>query len=398
MKHINNYIEVVKSEMKFMLQDKGVMLIMLGAIFIYSTLYSIAYHNQILNSVPVAVIDNSHTGESRDFIRAFDASPNVHVAYSPTDMESAKQLFYERKVYGIMLIPKDFEKKLAIGEQVKISLYADASYFLMYKQTFIAFTSAMMTKNVEIEVSRFISSGMPQLEATAIAEPIQLNTQVLYNPIGGYATFVMPAIMLLILQQTLLLGIGIIGGTQREQKLYTNFKEDNEKPFSAMTVLLGKISAYFAFTIIICFAVFGAYYKILGYPVKSHDLQTLLFFIPYILSSALLGIALSTAFRYRETAVIVLVAWSLPFLLISGVSFPAEGIPAPIYKLGQLLPSSSAINGFNRMHIMGASIKDISHEWNVMWFLTLAYFIVAYIGLRIRLRKEFSLKNFADKK
>ncbi|MEG2318731.1 MAG: ABC transporter permease [Rikenellaceae bacterium] len=391
MKHLNNFIDVLKSELKFMIHDSGVMLIMLGAIFIYSTLYSLAYHNQILNSLPIAVIDNSHSGASRAFIRAFDASPNVDVLYSPSDMESAKKLFFERKVYGVMMIPENFEVNIASNKQAKVALYADASYFLMYKQTFIAFTSTLMDSNVKLEVSRFMSSGMSKHEATAIAEPVAVNTQVLFNHIGGYATFVMPAIMLLILQQTLLLGIGIIGGTQREQKLYANFKDEQNKPFSTLEVLLGKLSAYFIFSVLICLAVFGTYYKILGYPVRSEDLQTLLFFVPYILSCSLLGIAISTTFRYRETAIIVLVAWSLPFLLISGVSFPKEGIPSFIYNLGQLLPSSSAINGFNRIHVMGASLQDIAHEYNVMWFLTIIYFIFSYIGLKIRLKREFTI-------
>lgn len=392
MRQLNNFIEVVKGEMKFMLRDEGVMLIMLGAIFIYTTLYSFAYHNQILTSMPIAVVDNSHTPASRDFIRAFEASPNVEVKYDAEDLESARQLFFERKVYGVMMIPSDFEASISKSEQTKISLYADASYFLMYKQMFTAFTSALMYKNVEIESARFVASGLPDVDAVSLAEPIVLNTEVLYNPEGGYATFVMPAIMLLILQQTLLLGIGIIGGTQRERGLYKKMCDQGGKHYSIFSILAGKVSSYFGFSILICFVVFGVYYKVLGYPIRSSDLETLLFFIPYILSSILLGITISTMFRYRETAIIVLVAWSLPFLLISGVSFPKEGINPFLYGLGKLLPSSSAINGFNRLHIMGASIKDIASEWNMMWILTGTYFVLAYFALKIRINAEFNQK------
>lgn len=392
MKHLNNFIEVFKSELKFMLRDRGVMLIMFGAIFIYTTFYAVAYNSQTLEKLPIAVIDNSQSGASREFIRAFDASPNVDVLYQPTDMESAKKLFFERKVYGIILIPSDFEVNMAKNIQAKVSLYSDASYFLMYKQTFIAFASTMMDSNVNLEVSRFMASGMSEHEAQAMAEPVVLKTQVLFNRVGGYATFVMPAIMIIILQQTLLLGIGIIGGTQREQKLYTNFRDSNNKPFSTLEVLLGKLTTYFLFSTTISIVVFGSYYKLLGYPVRSEDLQMLLFFIPYIISCALLGIAISTMFRYRETAILVLVAWSLPFILISGVSFPKEGMPSALYNLGQMLPSSSAINGFNRLYIMGVSLKDVSREYNIMWILSFVYFVISYVCLKLRLKREFLLK------
>lgn len=389
MKQLNNCIEVLKSELKLMIQDKGVILIMLGAIFIYTTFYSVAYQNQTLTSMPIGVIDNSNTTTSREFIRAVDISPNVEVTYEPTNFEEAKKLFYERKIHGVILIPSNYEECIMSGKQVKVSIYADASYFLMYKQMFLAFTSAMMSKNVEIEVQRFVATGQSEIAANSLAEPVTLETDILFNPEQGYATFVMPAIMILILQQTILLGIGIIGGTQREQKLYTNFKTPSGERYSTMSILLGKIFAYFFFAMLISFCVFGAYYKILGYPVRSGDLESLIFFVPYILSSITMGIAISTLFKYRETAIIVLVAWSLPFLLMSGVSFPKEGIPEVLNDISLILPSSSAINGFNRYHIMGAPLSSISFELNTMTILTIVYFIISFFALKIRLNTEF---------
>lgn len=389
MKHLTSYIEVIKAELKLMLRDSGIMLIMLGAIFIYSSLYAMAYYNQTLTSMPIAVIDNSNSNSSREFIRALNISPNVSIEYESTDLESAKHLFFKREIHGIVIIPASYETDILATKQTVISIYADASYFLMYKQLFIAFTSTMMHKNIEIEVERFLLAGQPEPAAQALAEPVMLNTTILYNRIQGYATFVMPALMILILQQVLLLGIGMIGGTQRERNLYISFASSSGERYSTLSVLMGKITAYFLLSTIICFCIFGTYYKILGYPVRSSDIASIVFFVPYILSCITLGISLSTLFRYRETSILMLVAWSLPFLLLSGVSFPKQGMPEILNNISLAIPSTSAINGFNRYHVMGVPINDISSELHTMWALAAIYFVIAFFAIKKRLNIEF---------
>ena len=120
MKKLKEYISlyrheiasVMRSEYREIFSDPGVMLVIIFAIFIYSTLYSFGYNNQVLHNVPIAVIDNSKTHSSRMLVESFDAGPNTYVAYETTDMEEAKKLFFEHKVYGVVYIPYDYEKQL----------------------------------------------------------------------------------------------------------------------------------------------------------------------------------------------------------------------------------------------------------------------------------------------
>lgn len=130
------FSSILRNEYRHIFHDAGVILIVIGAIFIYSTAYSLAYKNEVLRNVPVAVVDNSHTAQSRQLVRALDATPNLRVAYKSSSLEEAKRLFHERKINGIIVIPSDYEKKIMRNERVNISIYADASYFLMYRQVF----------------------------------------------------------------------------------------------------------------------------------------------------------------------------------------------------------------------------------------------------------------------
>ena len=127
---------VMRNELRSIFTDQGVMLVLVFAIFIYSTIYGLAYGNQVLRNVPIGVVDNSRTSASRSLTNAFDAGPNTYVAYEPTDMEAAKRLFFDREIYGIVYIPEDYERCLLGGRQATVSVYCDASYFLMYRQVF----------------------------------------------------------------------------------------------------------------------------------------------------------------------------------------------------------------------------------------------------------------------
>ena len=159
-KKFREFASVLRNEYRNIFCDAGVLLIAVGAIFIYSTAYSLAYKNEVLRDVPVAVVDNSRTPSSRQLIRSFDATPNVNVVYKPASLDEAKKLFLERKVNGIIVIPGDYEKKLMRTEKVNLAIYADASYFLMYRQVFFDIMGSIGHSNSNVEWLRFVSKGV----------------------------------------------------------------------------------------------------------------------------------------------------------------------------------------------------------------------------------------------
>lgn len=382
-------LSVLRAELKYIFTDAGVILILFGAVVIYSTAYAFAYGNEVLRDVPVAVVDMSHTKSSREFDRMLDATPNIRVAYKPQSLAEAKDLFFKREVYGIVYIPKEFEKKILSGEKAYISVYADAGYFLMYKQVFMDIVAAMNEINFDIEMKRFQMAGVPAEQAVAISDPIRATSRSLFNPYGGYATFVMPAILVLILQQTLLIGIGMIGGTWREQGLYRKLVPAGREYMSALPIVLGKAFAYVGVSILTMLYIFGLHYKLFHYPMNAGAADIVAFLLPYLLSVVFLGITLASLFRRRENSLIILLFTSIPLLMVSGVSVPMEAMPAWLYELGKIVPSSSAINGFIRLQTMSGTLSDVTPELVNLWVLTGVYFLTACIGMRSLAHREF---------
>ena len=208
-------LSVMRNEFRSIFTDAGVVLILVLALIIYATVYSMAYGAQVLRNVPIGVVDECRTPTSRSLAATFNAGPNTYVAYNPTNMEEAKELFFSRKIYGVVYIPSDYEEKLLGGSQANVAIYVDASYFLMYRQAFQELVTSIGSTGAMVEFQRLIAKGADIPQAKATTQPVIYQSHNLFNPYLGYGTFVMPAIIMVIIQQTLLIGIGMIGGTWR---------------------------------------------------------------------------------------------------------------------------------------------------------------------------------------
>lgn len=129
-------------------------------------------------------------------------------------MEEAKQMLKNRLAYGIIYIPSDFSDNIAKGKQTQVSIYCDMSGLLYYKSMLIANTAVSLDMNKDIKIARSGNTTERQDEITGY--PIEYEEISIFNPTAGFAAFLIPAVLVLIIQQTLLLGIGLAAGTARK--------------------------------------------------------------------------------------------------------------------------------------------------------------------------------------
>ena len=253
---------VMANEYRTIFSDGGVMLILIFALFIYATAYSLAYAPQVLRNVPIGVIDLSQTSTSRALTETFNAGPNTYVAYQPADMVEAKKLFFDREIYGIVYIPSDYEEKLLGGQQAVVAIYCDASYFLMYRQVFQEVVTTIGNTGAMVEFQRLIAKGANIPQAQATTQPVIYQARNIFNPYLGYGTFVMPAIIMVIIQQTMLIGIGMIGGTWREHGLYHKLCPAGRRHMSTLPIVLGRGLVYASLYAVTCFYILGLHYRL----------------------------------------------------------------------------------------------------------------------------------------
>lgn len=375
---------VWRQEMKQVLHDEGVLIFCVIVPLVYPLLYSWIYNNEVVHEVPVVVVDQSHSQLSRQFIRMVDASPDVRVLSYAADLDDAQSLVSRQVAKGIYLIPTDFATHLNRMEQGVVSVYCDMSLMLTYKaiyQTAVAVTQAMGA-----EIQTKLSGNYTVREDLITTRPLDFEDVPIFNPAGGYGNFIIPAVLMLILQQTLILGIGLAAGTARERNRYSDLVPINSCYGGIYRVVWGKALCY-----LMIYAVMAAYLtivvpRIFSFLALIHWQDLLALMLPYLLACVFFGMTVSCLVHYRENVMLLVVFVSVPLLFMTGVSWPQSAIPGFWQGVSWLFPSTFGVRAFVRMNTLGGVLSDVVPEIRYLWIQAAAYFGTACLVYGVELR------------
>lgn len=375
MKEIWRYI---KDEVNLIYRDKGMFLLVVIALPLYTLIYSLAYGSEVVRNVPIAIVDDDNSSESRSLIKRFATGPGTMVNYKASNMQEAQELFYSKKISGIVYIPHGFESSIMAGREANIGLILDGSHLLLYRQVLEQITKSTLQHGAMVELSRLIKRDIDPSTAKFIIEPIAINIDNVYNDTLGYGTFVMPSVVMVIIQQTLLIGLAMAGA-----------QRDNKKRITAKYII-AKVLVYTIIYGINLIFILGLIWNIFGFANIGNTLHVTLFLILYIISALSLAMLFSQLFHKRESPLMLLLWSSVPVLLLAGVSYPREAFPEWLFDIGRLLPSSSGVNGFIALASRGATLSEIREE-----VFTLAILTIIYITLTIFINKtKINKANF----
>lgn len=368
-------LTVFRTELLRILSIKPALAALVIGPLIYALYYPQPYRNEALRDVPIALVDLDGTDSSRQFARRLDASSDVAIAAVLPDEKSAEREVYARSLYGILVIPQHFERELLHGRQSPVALYGDASYFLIYQRLSGAVTVVARAFGAEVETARLIAMRVDPVIAAAAPDPMPLTAVALFNPQGGYATYILPAALALILQQTLLMGVGLLG-TIGGQSDASSRASGSAGPVSTV---IGKLLAY----LVVEAAVLPFYLIVLPYlygiPRLGSLWTVMAFSIPFVLSVSALGLVIARLFRDPVVVQLVGGALGLPFIFLAGFTWPIEAVPDPLKTIALLLPSSTAITGIVEVSQLGASLPDVSQAFLGLWTLAGVYALIAIV-------------------
>ncbi len=372
---------ICRAEFGHIFGDKQVMLILLTSLGFYSLFYPFPYRAEVVRDIPVVVVDLDKTQLSRTLIRMTQAAEGVNVAFRESDFHGARERVYAGKANGILLIPKDFQRNVHRGEKAPVALYCDATSFITYKQNCAGVYGAAKTLSAGIEIKRLAASGMAMEQAMAARDPLAVKYVPLFNPAGGYATYAVPLVFFILLQQTLFMGMGMLAATARETR-NTAYFIGSSPGRHPLVVVAGKAMAHFCIYSLHSLYCFGIMARVYGFPQRGAISDAVLFMVPFLLAVVFGGFVLASFFRQREIPVFVVLFTALPFTFFSRLSWPVEMIPDFLETLSSIVPSVPGGEGFLRIYTMGATLFDVRDNYVLLWCLALIYFFLA--GFRFR--------------
>lgn len=388
MRCANIFISTIKSELRAIFSDGGAMLIILFAILIYTVVYSVAYGREVVTDVVIGVVDEDNTASSRALIANLRSGPNTNVGYDPVSINDAEEMFYRNDIYGVIYIPSGCERELLAGNQADVGVVLDGSHLLLYRQVLQQAAADILTRGADVEVARLISDGSDVATIADTVRPVAYDGHVMYNPSLGYGSFVMPSILVVIIQQTLFIGLALIA--VRRRKMESEILDISL--FMSAKIIVAKILVYIILYGISLTIILSVVWPIFGFPYAGKTVDVIVLMFIYIVAATSLALSLAHLFRRREAPFMLLLWSSVPILLLAGLSLPKEAFPAWLYALGELLPSSSAVRAYVDIGTMGASLGDISRELCTLIILAAFYFCVAVIA-----EKRSSVSKNLDK-
>ncbi|MGJ5203748.1 ABC transporter permease [Bradyrhizobium sp. HKCCYLR20261] len=353
------------AEWRRVLGNRSAFTIIILAPIIYGLYYPQPYLNQILRKLPIAVVDNDMSDISRRLAEMLDASGALRVVARPRTLAEAREFIDRGLAFAAVEVPSGTERDLLKGLNVHIPVYADATYLFIFRSTASGVATAIGSLTSELVSKGGRSEGSLVKAKLAATSPADVLLQPIFNPVGGYASYIVPAVFILILQQTLLIGVAML--TREALRGGGNVLAGVAgRGCAHLTLCLPALALY----LIVLPRVYG--FSTLGQLPQLFALASL-----FLLATSFLGQAIGTLLTRPENATLLLLATSLPLFFMTGFAWPREAIPDIALAFGRIFPADFAIDGLVRINQLGASLWDVASSWLGLWCLAVVYFGLA---------------------
>jgi ABC-2 type transport system permease protein len=364
------------AEWQRVLRTRGAFIMLVLAPLVYGFYYPQPYLNQILRKIPIAVVDNDLSELSRCIVQTLDASGAVKVAVRADTLAEARAALDRGEVFAVVGIPPEAERDVLKGTTVPLPIYADATYFFLFRTMGSGIAVAINTLSSELAAGGARPDGSLFKAALASLSPADILLQPIFNPVGGYASYIVPAAFVLILQQMLLIGAAMLTGAALAQATGGAFASVLGRGIAHLIIYLPALALYF----IVLPRFYG--FSTLGQPLQLFAIASV-----FVLATSFMGQAVGAWFKRPETPTLIFLGTSLAQFFLAGFSWPREAIPKPVLAASYVFPSDLAIDGMVRIDQLGATLLEVAHDWRGLWVLAIIYFTLAVISTALVKRR-----------
>jgi hypothetical protein len=370
-------------EFRLFSTTKSVVTIVIGGVILYAILYNFMYMDEVVRQVPVAVVDEENTAQSRTLVRQLDATPQLHVTHRPANVEVAKETLDRGEVEGVICLPRD-------AAPIYI-MWGSTASLLTYSAIQEAVTAVSMARLSE-------AAAMSGKGSRAAVDIVGLP---LYNATGGYGTYLIPAVLMVILFQTLLMAVSVRLGTDYTER-YRRWLHLISVPtwHSAARLVTARLLVYVSVYAVMAFFLVGLVPWLFDLPHESGPLTLAVLMGEYLVASAAFALACAPLFRDPEGPLVYIAFFSVGYLFLSGISYPLELMPAGWRIVRLFFPVCPATLAYVETATMGATLQDISAHLLLLSVQAKVYISVAVFGHFRLLKRGFHygiLKNNDEK-
>ena len=377
---------VMRREATMIAKDFDLVTIILVAPLFYALFYTSIYFFKTEHDIPIVIIDNDRSALSRTLASNLEAHQLLHVVGVMADLETAQELLAKREIEAILYVPNGFEERIKSGRATDLRAFVNNSRFLVGNDINKALNEVVFAMGTGIRMKFLEMKGCGTKEAEEIADPLIGDIRPLFNPSESYGDFLIPGILLIVLHQTLLIGLSESVAKEREHKGLRELHQIANQSVSAM--IAGKGALYFCIFGSYAFLFFSAHFSLLSIPLNGNLLALAVMTALLLLAAIGGGTFVASFFRRKITALQFFVFTSYPIFLASGYSWPLDSMPVWLQFLANLFPTTPYFVAFVRITQMGAGWSDVFPEFLQLCTLAIAGFLLARFRLGSLLQNE----------
>ena len=334
----------------------------------------------IAQNLPIAVVDLQHSTLSRQLIRDLDATESLSVIQTSADIATAKSNFIGNKIYGYMVIPKNFDRDIYLGRAPQVTVFYNSQFILVGKLINKAAQQVVGTFDAKIGTLKQLSKGNSTIQS-ALAKTVTIRTQItpLFNKNSNYAQFLVSGIVPALWQISIVVSSILV--LAANMRIYGLKKIFLDKPFYNLM----KINIfYLPFFLMHGLAFLLWFYFNLDWPIFGHLLPLLFAQLITTLACIIMGNLFFLISFHPTRAMSFAAAYTAPSFAFMGVTFPATdmGSLATIWR--DLLPIS---------HYIEAQISQVSYgvsAWETIreFMPAMLYYLIPLLLIGLIIKKQ----------
>ena len=380
---MKKFLELIQREFKLFFNNKVLLMLFLGAPVLYGVLVGHVYQQGKVTQMPIIVVDEDHSPLSSSFIDMLSDNESIEVARVLPSLFDSKDIAMQYEATTIVHIPKGFASGVQQGRLPEMTVFVDGANTLTSNTAMMAVNVCASTLKAGIQIQAQMKRGVPAKVAAQQYEPFKTTFVKQNIRSGNYLYFMLPGVLITVLQQVLLLGLALSFSSEFEGN---TFPELVKKIANPVGLILVKILPYVLMSvgILLLYWGFGQYYRM---PLHADFGRFVLCTVVFLLAVCFIGVLVSILLPSQLKSTEVLMVIATPAFILSGFTWPSSLMPEWVQAIANVIPSTHYLRIFRMMFIQHAENYHTDKALIALTTIMVISFILATVVLWLKIRK-----------
>jgi ABC-2 type transport system permease protein len=392
---MKNIIYLIGREFNLFFKNKVLLVLFLGAPILYGVLIGNVYKKGNVTDVPIVVVDEDNTTMSHKVINMLEDNESVKVVDVLPSTFDSKNIALQKDAEVVVVIPRNFQSDIQQKKYPEITYFVDGANTLTSNTAAIAITTVLTTLKAGVTIETSRKQGMPEYVASHSYEPFR-TTMIRQNiRSGNYLYFMLPGVLLTVLQQVLLLGLALSFSSEYENNTFKDLVKRSGNPF---TLIFVKVFPY-VFMSVFIYALYYAYGQIFNMTLEAPFAPFFYSSLVFVLAVCFIGILVSVVLPSQLKSTEVLMVVATPSFILSGFTWPMSQMPAWIVSISNCIPLTHYLKIFRVLFIEHGDPSLIQSSLNSMIIIGSVCFVLSLAILTFKVIKtKKEIKNIEAEK